>query len=248
MQTYNYILLSGGFDSAYGLLRWCVDSSESIQPIFFNYGQKNSEFERGSVEKIYSFLKKLFSECISYPVIINSFSSFDNEDAKLTLFPWSMSEPLTGDKLPDTNFCSLEIENRNMVMISLVFSYILSKLRETKEQNAIVNIYTGFRDDEMPDACSHFFNLLCAALKIYHGEYSFKIHFIEKEFPEQLYKKVARFFKSETKAEEFLDMTTSCYKPKDDGSRCLTCTKCQSFENILKKQAKLRDDGVLLPS
>lgn len=247
MQRHNYMLISGGLDSSYQLLKLCVEPSNQIQPIFFNYGQKNAQYEKMSVCSVCKFIKENYCSSLGEPIIINSYSSIDEGEPSPTLFPWSAAEPLTGEKLEDTNFISLEIENRNMVIFSLLFSFILSRLRKKKIQSCSVSIYTGFRDDEMHDSSRHFFNLLTAALHLYHSEYSFEVLFIENEKPEIIYKRIHEILGNEQKTFDFTNITTSCYAPIT-GKRCMQCSKCQTLEGILKKQDQLRDEGLLPPS
>lgn len=120
-KTCNYVhLISGGLDSAYSLLAIAREKKEKepsvvIHPIFFDYGQRVAEIEWASVAKIVGYIRSFLNEqsIVDDPVKI----SLESE-----LFLWSESDAFKGvEGNPDP-----EIENRNLVLFSVLTSYLMA--------------------------------------------------------------------------------------------------------------------------
>ncbi len=91
------------------------------------------------------------------------------------LFCWTQSVSFTGivRKPKNRNFAETEIENRNMVLFSVLYSYILSLINQQNVSQCKVIVYTGLRDKELPDASNSFFYHLNEAMVEYHKNYQF---------------------------------------------------------------------------
>lgn len=131
-----------------------------------------------------------------------------------------------------------------MVLLSILYSYILSLIKKQKKSRCEVIILTGFRNNEMPDANSNFFSCLNNAMKLYHKEFSFSVKFIENLTPNDIFENLVNILKSERKSKKFYDCTSSCYSPID-GKPCKQCPKCLMFEELLKKFFHLEDQNLI---
>ena len=247
MEKLDYVLLSGGLDSAYALLRLCKNEKKqnAVTPLFFDYGQKNNQFEEKAASLIIEYLISNTKKIINSLKIIRcrAYTNFCyNADS---LFPWSLSEPMNGDKKNSHNFLHLEIENRNMVLYSIFVSYVMSELRKNNIYEAEIDVHTGFRNNEMPDSTDEYFNTLNCALFQYHPKFKFKLNFIDDISQIYIYESLQILLGSEQRAKDFFELTISCYTPKSDGSPCNMCTKCGLLNEIHKKQKKLKDENLL---
>lgn len=224
-------MFSGGLDSSYQLLKLCTENKcKDITPIFFNYGQRNIEYEKSAVQNIWEFLQKKYPGKLYKPLIITACAAYNN-DSRSTLFPWSLSEPIIGEQIKSNHFISLEIENKNMTLYSLLVSFILSKIRKKNLDEASIDIYTGLRNGEMGDSSSEFFKLINDALLLYHKQFKFDLHFIEKKTPKEISEEIASLLGSRGEADGFIKKTASCYDPKNS-MPCGVCSKCKDLNKI----------------
>ncbi len=233
--NFHYILFSGGLDSSYRLLQWCVEKNETepLCPVFFNYGQYNADYEKQSAERIYSLLNNRYQNRLGPLRIINTVASLDDNKEPVTLFPWSVAEPILGKKTKSKYFLSLEIENKNMVIYSLLISFILSEIRTKNIDQTTITIHSGLRDGEMGDSSRSFFDLIKAAMNIYHNNFVFNFEFIDNIKPKTIVKNVSKMLKSKHNAKNFVKMTASCYTPINGRMPCMDCSKCELINSIL---------------
>lgn len=231
--TDNYFFLySGGLDSSYGLLKLLIkdDIVNPINLIFFNYGQCAEKFEWRAVQKVYSFLKENFDNrgILQTPIKF---------DLSSDLFSWTQSVSFTGtNSMPmNRNFAETEIENRNMVLFSILYSYILSLINQQNISHCKVIVFTGLRDKELPDASSSFFYHLNEAMDEYHKNYPFSVKFIVDENPNEILQNLKNniFSLERQKIVEFCGSVSSCYCPKN-GKPCYECPKCKNVDSIIK--------------
>lgn len=227
-----FFLFSGGLDSSYGLLKLLIEGKikKPINLIFFNYGQFSEKYEWQAVEKVYDFLERYFdtNNILQKPFKI---------DLSSDLFTWTESVSFTGSihKPKNNKFAETEIENRNIVLFSILYSYILSLINRQAISKCEIIIYTGLRDKELPDASSSFFYHLNEAMKEYHEDYPFSVKFIIDETPNEILEKLKRNILplDRKKIVEFCKSVSSCYAPKD-GKPCYECAKCKNVDSIIK--------------
>jgi len=209
------VLLSGGIDSTIAALKM-VERKDCtrIIPVFINYGQKSLEQEWNSVLKVAENMKRLYGDRIlkfESPVRIDLGS-----EKEFGIFNWSKSRLITGDRK-----ASDYVENRNMILISIVASYAESVKRDDEE--AIV--VTGFRnewEDTSPkfvDAINDVFKVLKTGVRV--------------EAPVIQFRDKNELLKAHEKYREFFDLTWSCYTPIN-GKPCGNCSACISRQEALE--------------
>ncbi len=234
MKNIAYLMYSGGLDSSYQFLKLCAENKYGkLCPIFFNYGQRNAAYEEKSVIEISDFLKHKYKTKIIGPIIINARASLAGTSGD-SLFPWSLGEPITGEAKICTDFPSVEIENKNLVLYSLLVSYILSSLRKNSIERADIDIYTGLRDNEMGDASSSFFIHINEALHLYHEHFYFHVLFIDNRSPMSIIESIINIVEDRKIAKEFMSMTASCYNPCNS-KPCMKCSKCRQLKKVYEK-------------
>lgn len=221
----NYIhLFSGGLDSTYALLKLAkeIDKGKKgkgiIQPIFMDYGQFAAKTEWEKARLITSFITKRLREpnLIPKPIRINLRSD---------LFNWCNNQAFTGKNLEE-NEC--EIPNRNMVLLSVVFSYLMACAQNQGIERAKFEISSGFKDGEMKDCSSAFFDSVIETFKIYNQAYSFNIVLLPSVSLAKIFSDLKRLVHGkQSDFNQLLSITSSCYAPID-GKPCGSCYKCRT--------------------
>ena len=218
----NYVhLLSGGLDSAYSLVKLAKLLSEEkltfvIHPIFFDYGQSVAHFEWRQVGELVKYIRNFLNHnpVIDDPVKIS---------LKSDLFQWCESDSFRGAKGRKTP----EIENRNMVLFSVLASYLIACANHQGITSTKFEISSGFKEGELKDCNKVFFEQIAKLLHTYKGNLTFNIgilHYMNRgEVSEQIKSLLGISY---DEFEKFLELTTSCYSPNDDGKPCGVCSKC----------------------
>ena|GEM_PF-6391293 len=227
-----FFLYSGGFDSSYGLLKLLIDGemTSPLNIVFFDYGQAAATYEWEAVQKVYAFLKKSFdsSRTLQKPIRF---------DLRSDLFSWTDSVSFTGSNHTpkNANFSETEIENRNMVLFSVLYSYILSLINRQNIDRCEIVIFTGLRDKELPDASSSFFFHLSEAMEEYHKEYQISVEYIIDKTPAEILYELKNNVLGLNGAQvlEFCKSVSSCYRPQN-GEPCYNCPKCKDVDSIIK--------------
>lgn len=234
-KTKNYIhLFSGGLDSTYALLKLATDvhkgkkEEHQIQPVFIDYGQHVASYEGKSVEKVISFIRSTLDETdlLSDPIHISLRSD---------LLTWCENVAFTGKEVGDA---TCEIQNRNMILVSIVASYLMACAENQGIETTVFEIHSGLKDGEMPDSNRHFFDRLEDLLREYKRQYVIKVELIQEMSRDAICGKIKRLLKgSEAQLKQLVSLTVSCYSPIDEGP-CGSCLKCKSMKQE-KKFARL---------
>ncbi len=215
--TKYFCLLSGGLDSSYALLKFLYKNPEAeVHCVFFEYGQMAVNAERTAVQKVINFAQKLFPHATICLKIINLGD----------VFSWSKSAPMNIEYLETDCFVASEIENRNMVIFSILMSYIYSIFRNNYLCEGCIYIITGLRSSEMPDSSTAFFDKFKELCEIYKPKFDVYIELLdEDETPDGIISKVLNLFNSNYSIVTSLhDMTHSCYyETKTPDCACLKC-------------------------
>jgi 7-cyano-7-deazaguanine synthase in queuosine biosynthesis len=227
MGTYDYALFSGGLESTYALVSALESNPEKrIAPIHIDYGQFASNYERTAVKRIIDLLKT--STEISARVLAPIYLDIGK------VFSWTESVAYTGNVL---NSCP-EIENRNMVIISIIYSYLLSKA-DLSQANKFI-LFTGFKDGEMPDANKDFFNHLSSLCMKYRPNQMLSFELLKNESRDNIKHYLCATLKRlGINSSNLLALLASCYAPKD-GQSCNVCYKCKS-DTQRSKQGSMGD-------
>jgi 7-cyano-7-deazaguanine synthase in queuosine biosynthesis/N-acetylglutamate synthase-like GNAT family acetyltransferase len=235
----NYIhLLSGGLDSAYNLLKIAKKFKKEgvkvvIHPIFFDYGHFASKEEWKRVPKIVDFIRNFLCNTmiVSDPVRICLASE---------LFQWCRNDAFLGN-IGNPN---AEIENRNMVLFSILASYLIAcaehkGLPTIRNENFVAEkikfrISSGFKRKEMLDSNQAFFKGIENLLNSYKNNLEFHIESLPPMKRKTTEGKLKQLLNgSESELCRLMNLTISCYSPTEEGKSCGICSKCTSIKGEL---------------
>jgi 7-cyano-7-deazaguanine synthase len=217
-------LLSGGLDSAYALLKKSKEEMNkgiTIYPIFFDYGQSVAEFEWQSVLKIVEYLQNLeISSKIGDPVKISLRSD---------LFQWSISVAFKG-LVEGADNTTAEIENRNMVLFSVLASYLIACANHQKIVETKFIVTSGFKDGEISDCKQTFFDEFSKLLVNYKKDFLFDFKTLRNRKHQIFISEIKSLLGwSEIELKRFRGLTISCYSPIN-GKACGNCYKCKLID------------------
>jgi len=232
----NYIhLLSGGLDSTYALLKLATDidrgkkEEHQIQPIFIDYGQAVAKYEAESARDVTAFIRTRLGEA---RLLLDPIHICLRSD----LFTWCNNVAFTGAEVGDE---TCEIQNRNMVLVSIVASYLMACAKNQGVGTTIFEIHSGLKDGEMRDSKRSFFDRLEDLLREYSGQYAFKVELIPESTRDKICAQTKHLLKgSELQLKQLLALTVSCYSPINGRKPCGHCLKCRTMKQE-KKFARL---------
>jgi 7-cyano-7-deazaguanine synthase in queuosine biosynthesis len=218
-------LLSGGFDSAYALLKKAKEPGNkeiTIHPVFFDYGQYAAEQEWQSVQKIIAYLRDFLAnnKIISDPIKISLRSD---------LFQWANSVAFKG-LVENADNTTAEIENRNMVLFSVLASYLIACANHQKIEKTKFVVTSGFKDGELNDCKQSFFDEISHVLSSYKKGMIFDFKALKKlKYQTLINKTKALLGWDEEELKEFRGLTLSCYN-STNGKACGICFKCKLID------------------
>jgi len=236
---HKYILFSGGFDSTLAFLKIIEENDNmKLTPVFFDYGQKSKEREAQAVSRLVPALRdRVKSKGKTIEIDDCLTSEIPNA------FRWSHSSIIEGR--PETKEYGLE--NRNMVLLSLVVSKIMADYSR-EGSSGIIEIITGFTNEYYDTRLSfvHFYNSL---LEKVGQETGLKIRVITPLIPDNQkdsikvgINKLTRLAHSLNALELLDSMTWSCYFPEGD-SECGHCPPCEKRKRIFGELHKKKEKG-----
>jgi len=219
-------LLSGGIDSTLAALKVIRTATRRdvsrVAPVFIDYGQESREQEWQAVLKVSERLKREANgKGINFeaPVKINLTGS--SRDG-VRVFEWSQSMLIKGSRSE-----LAEVENRNMVLISVVASY--AKAFTPQNEKAVV--ITGFRN-EFYDTRIEFARQLNRIFRVLEMQIQIDTPVIEYE-GDGGKKKLVDIFSSMGYA-DLINLTWSCYTPHGN-QPCGKCPACQKRNKAIRK-------------
>lgn len=224
---HKYILFSGGFDSTLASLK-IIEENDNVKltPVFFNYGQKSKEKEAQAVSRLVRALRtRVKSKGKTMEIDDCLTSEIPNA------FQWSQSSILEGR--PETKKYGLE--NRNMVLLSLLVSKIMADYSPAGS-SGVIEIITGFTN-EYYDTKLSFVHLYNTLLEKVGQETGLKIRVITPLIPpnqkDSIRVGINKLIKlaHSLNALELCSMTWSCYFPKGDDT-CGHCPPCEKRKRI----------------
>jgi 7-cyano-7-deazaguanine synthase in queuosine biosynthesis len=217
-----YVLFSGGVDSTLAMLKIAKQGERSrITPLFFDYGQKAAEKEKEAVGKLIPLLR----ERVGDGVVIGNCRI--HEVGGTGLFPWSRSSILKGRS--DT-VSRPDVENRNMVLISLAVSVIMADRNHDKAERRGRSLVVGFRNEHY-DTKRAFATRMDAVTSrdpfgvkiitpLVSSDYAIGWHSLSRQFASE-------------DIEFLLPHTWSCYSPTGKGLPCGRCGSCRSRARLV---------------
>lgn len=222
MKKILFPLLSGGVDSTLAtLLSIKAENSKTVSriaPVFVDYGQNSRKQEWRAVINVSKRLRvEAEIQAMRFDPPVKIGLAMPDTDA-LGIFKWSSSVLVS-----DNESGKDEIENRNMVLISVVASY--AKALTPLGQEAV--IITGFRN-EFYDTNLKFVEGLNKVFKTQNMHVKISVPVIDYKGVVGKKELIAKF--SSMGYKDLIDLTWSCYKPKN-GCPCGICSAC-------KKRAK----------
>ena len=209
-----YALFSGGVDSALAVLKIITQEKNAvITSLFFDYGQKAAKQEE-AVAKLIPLLRGLGER---HGVVVEDYQKY--EIGGTDLFDWSESSILKGRK----DFGEVDLENRNMVLISIAISIIMSDRKREGSRSKKRGLIVGFRNEHY-DTKRRF----ALGLNQVLDQKDFSIEIITPLVTNDNkvgWHSLARQISS-IGAEALLSYAWSCYYPTAEGSPCTECSPC----------------------
>jgi 7-cyano-7-deazaguanine synthase in queuosine biosynthesis len=223
-KTSNFVhLMSGGLDSAYSLLMTAKKLKRQfvvIHPLYFDYGQCAAEIEWQRVSRIVEYIRNFLKSrsVIDAPLKISLRSD---------LFQWTQSDAFKGLR----GIQEPEIENRNLVIFSILTSYLMACANNQNITNPEFIITSGFKEKELNDCSRDFFDDYSKLLAKYKPNMKFHFEILRNWDREKIVSETKRLLKgSETELKKFRQLTISCYSPTVNGEPCGKCSKCKSLK------------------
>lgn len=216
-----YALFSGGLDSALAVLKIITQEKDvRVTPLFFDYGQKAAKKEEEAVAKLVPLLRDFGKH---NNAVVEDYRKY--EIGGTGLFEWSESSILTGreDFEPD-------LENRNIVLISIAISIIMSDRKREKTHGKKQGLVVGFRNEHY-DTKRRF----ALGLNQVLSQKGFSIEIITPLVQGDkvvLSRSLAKQIHAIGGAEALLSYAWSCYYPTEEGSPCTGCSPCKSRANL----------------
>jgi 7-cyano-7-deazaguanine synthase in queuosine biosynthesis len=217
-----YALFSGGLDSALAVLKIARQKKNvRITPLFFDYGQKAAKEEWEAAAKLIPLLrdfgrqnKVLLEDCRKYKV------------GGTGLFEWSGSSILSGREKSGQP----DLENRNMVLISIATSIIMSDRKRGAAYGKKCCLVAGFKNE-------HYDTTRKFAQRLNHllSQNSFGVEVVTPLVKGNTIVNslsLAKQIQSIKGADAILTYAWSCYYPTGQGSPCGKCPPCTSRASL----------------
>jgi 7-cyano-7-deazaguanine synthase in queuosine biosynthesis len=221
-----YSLFSGGLDSTLAILK-TMSGNEPVRviPIFFDYGQKAVNEETRAVLQLVPRLRE-FGKQKNPDTQVEECKVFKIRSSDADFFSWSKSAILEGR--PESG--QIDVENRNMVLVSCALSVIMSE-RATLHLKGRIELTTGFLN-EFYDTSSSFTSALTKLLHVMNQPVEVVTPLMAKDQKGRVsVKKLVDIAHSLEVLSLLKNMTWSCYYPTNGIAcdRCKACDKRRSF-------------------
>jgi 7-cyano-7-deazaguanine synthase in queuosine biosynthesis len=220
-----YALFSGGVDSVLAVLKVATQERDiTVVPLFFDYGQKAAVKEEEAVGRLIPLLRDFGKQ---RNVVIKDYRKY--ELGGTDLFKWSESSILQGrEDVGDVN-----LENRNMILISIAVSIIMSDRKREKTDSEKQGLIVGFKN-EYYDTTRGF----ALGLNQVLGQKDISVEIVTPLVEDDNvvgWHSLAKQIHSIKGAEVLLPNTWSCYYPTSEGSPCTRCHPCISRGKLSKE-------------
>jgi len=193
----------------------------TISPLFFDYGQKAAEKEEEAVAKLIPLLRNFGAQ---NNVVLEDYRKY--EIGGTDLFKWSNSPILKGRE--DSG--NPDVENRNMILISIAISVIMSDRKSGKSHGKKQGLVVGFKNEHY-DTKRRF----ALGLNQVIGQRGFSVEIVTplvENDNEVDWHALAEQIDSIRGAEALLSYAWSCYYPTLEGSACTKCPPCISRDKL----------------
>ena len=222
-----YSLFSGGLDSTLAILKIISGSDPAkVIPVFFDYGQKAREEEIKAVSQLIPAIRKFSKHKDTVIADCKTFEIKRNKNVDEGLFSWSQSPILEGRPIDE----DVDVENRNMILISCVASVIMSEWKSSQIK-APAELVVGFLNEHY-DTSVNFVRILNELFEVMGHPIKVIAPLIPEgqKDPVSLDKLVD--IAHSLKAYSLLkNMTWSCYYPRC-GNPCGSCHPCSKRKSF----------------
>jgi len=217
-----YVLFSGGLDSSFAVIKILKQKKDIIiTPLFFKYGQKAARKEEESIDKLIPLLRKLGGKNNN---VVGNCRKYDIGCGDL--FKWSESSILKGNK----DFGDPDLENRNMILISIAISIIMSDRKKESSCKTKRGLIVGFRNEHY-DTKRKFVMELNEVIKQKDFQIEIVTPLVDNNQP-RYQRSLANEIHSMKGIQDILHNTWSCYYPTPEGSPCGKCMPCEFRNNL----------------
>ncbi len=231
-----YSLFSGGVDSALATYKILVTTHGChISPIFFDYGQKAARYEQEHSTKAVTILQSIASRTNSTVDSCQAFQFVPSD-----FLSWSDSDILSRAN----GKSNLDVENRNMILISLLVSIILADRKKTraslrtKGQSGLI---VGFKNEHYDTRMQY--------VSLFNQLLSKKPFFVSIVTPlisshqRRSFHSLAKEFFSDDSCKQLVENAWSCYFPTPAGQQCGKCPPCKArrhLQNEMRKRTEFK--------
>lgn len=222
-----YSLFSGGLDSTLATLK-IISGNDAVKvtPVFFDYGQRALNEEAKAVSQLIPAIRKFSKHKDTVIADCKTFKIKKNKNVSEGLFSWSQSPILEGRPIDQ----DVDVENRNMILISCVASVIMSEWKRSQIK-APVELIVGFLNEHY-DTSVNFVRVLNELFEVMG-------HLIEVVAPlipegqkdHVSLNKLVDIAHSLNAYSLLKSMTWSCYYPQG-GNPCDSCYQCSKRKSF----------------
>jgi 7-cyano-7-deazaguanine synthase in queuosine biosynthesis len=221
-----YSLFSGGLDSTLAILK-TMSRNEPVKilPIFFDYGQKARNEETKAVLQLIPKLRE-FGKQKNLDTQVDECKIFKIRSSDIDFFSWSQSAILESRPISE----QIDVENRNMVLVSCALSIIMSE-RATLQLKGHIELITGFLND-FYDTSINFADSLNNLLQVMRQPIEVVTPLIPRNQKGTVsVNKLVDIAHSLDVLSLLKNMTWSCYYPTNGNAcgKCHPCVKRRSF-------------------
>ena len=222
-----YSLFSGGLDSTLAILK-IISRNDAVKvtPIFFDYGQKALKEEVEAVNQLIPAVRKFSKHKATVIEDCKKIEIRKNKNVSEGLFSWSQSPLLEGRPINK----DVDVENRNMILISCVASVIMAE-RKRSQIKSPVELIVGFLN-EYYDTSVNFVKVLNELFEVI----GYPIKVVTPLIPEGQkdpvsLNKLVDIARSLNVLSLLKNMTWSCYYPQN-GNPCDSCHPCSKRKSF----------------
>jgi len=231
-----YALFSGGLDSVLAVLKVLAQEKDVVvSPLFFDYGQKAAEKEEEAVANLVPLLKDYGRR---NNAVVEDYRKY--KIGGTDLFKWSESAILKGRE----DFGDIDLENRNMILISIAISIIMSDRKRGKTHGKKQGLIVGFKNEHY-DTRRRF----ALGLNQILGQGDFSVEIVTPLVADDDvvgWHSLAKQICSIEGSVALLPLTWSCYYPTSEGSPCKRCPPCESRSELTQEvgtRTRMKSEG-----
>ena len=222
-----YSLFSGGLDSTLAILK-IISGNDAVKvtPVFFDYGQRALKEEAKAVSQLIPAMRKFSKHKDTVIADCKTFEIKKNKNVSEGLFSWSQSPILEGRPIDG----DVDVENRNMILISCVASVIMSEWKSSQIK-APVELIVGFLNEHY-DTSVNFVRVLNGLFEAMRHPIKVVAPLIPEGQKDHVsLNNLVDIARSLNALSLLKNMTWSCYYPQN-GNPCGSCHPCSKRKSF----------------